>query len=265
MTETIKPGVDIEFRNVAKRYETKRGEELSVIDKFNLSVEGGRLLVIIGPSGCGKTTLLRLISEVEPISDGTLLVRDTRRHWKASIEQAPALLPWRTAFQNAYLGVEIRKQRLRRASREDRLDDDALNAKVYYDFGIFGLRGFEDSLPEELSGGMQQRVSILRALESHPKMLLCDEPFSAIDYVARLELSTRFKRISAELACTTVFVTHNIEEAIFLADRIIVLSKRPSRIVDDFEPRLEYPEDAAKCRLSREYPALFDRIWSKLR
>src|SRR4051812_739099 len=133
MTANIEQGVDIEFRNVSKYFETKQGD-LPVIDRFNLSINSGRLLVIIGPSGCGKTTLLRLMAEVESPSDGKVIVRDSSRDWKATIEQAPALLPWRTAFQNAYLGVEIRKRRLACAVSKERLDDDALNAKVYYDF-----------------------------------------------------------------------------------------------------------------------------------
>jgi NitT/TauT family transport system ATP-binding protein len=117
-----------------------------------------------------------------------------------------------------------------------------------------------------LSGGMAQRVAIIRALESEPKILFCDEPFSAIDFVTRLSLNTKFKKMSRNLGCTTIFVTHNIEEAIFLADRILVLSRRPCRIVDEFAPQLSRcPEDAVKCRQSPEFPAYFDRIWEKLK
>jgi NitT/TauT family transport system ATP-binding protein len=144
-------------------------------------------------------------------------------------------------------------------------NERALNRNVCDDFRLFRLQGFENSYPAELSGGMQQRVAIIRALQSEPDILYCDEPFSAIDFVTRLYLNTEFKKKSRSLGCTTVFVTHNIEEAIFLGDRILVLNGSPCKIVADITPRLSLcQEDAVRCRLSPEFPKLFDEIWSKL-
>jgi NitT/TauT family transport system ATP-binding protein len=141
----------------------------------------------------------------------------------------------------------------------------ALNKNVCDDFRLFRLQGSENSYPRELSGGMQQRVAIIRALQSQPDILYCDEPFSAIDFVTRLYLNTEFKKISRNIGCTTVFVTHNIEEAIFLADRILVLNGSPCKIVADIVPQLsDFQEDAVKCRLTPEFARYFNEIWVKL-
>jgi NitT/TauT family transport system ATP-binding protein len=137
--------------------------------------------------------------------------------------------------------------------------------RILDSFKEYKLNGFEESFPTELSGGMQQRVAILRALNSEPDLLFCDEPFSAIDFVTRLYLNKLFKCMCGDLECTTIFITHNIEEAIFLADRIIVLSNRPCEIIDDFVPHLSLNStDAVKCRESPEFSQHFNRIWKKL-
>ena len=216
-------------------------------------------------SGCGKSTLLRILAGVEDAHYEKLYINPERARNSASIEQSPALFPWRTAFQNAHIGTEIQKIRLQRMFPDQEPNDGALNKKVCDDFRLFRLAGFEDSYPAELSGGMQQRVAIIRALQSEPDILFCDEPFSAIDFVTRLYLNTHFKLRSRTLGCTTIFVTHNIEEAIFLADRILVLNGSPCRIVDEIFPQLSHSqEDAVKCRLTPEFPKYFDKIWAKL-
>jgi NitT/TauT family transport system ATP-binding protein len=225
-----------------------------VINTISFNVEQGSLLAIVGPSGCGKTTLLRILSGNEKETSGKITYNPDRMLRTATIEQFSALLPWRTAFQNACLGAEVR----------GRLND-VVARRVRELFAEFGLGGFESQLPSELSGGMQQRVGIVRALESEPRMLFCDEPFSAIDFVTRLQLNTEFKKMCRLIGCTTVFVTHNIEEAIFLGDTILVLSKRPCEIVKEIRPQLSrFPEDAVKCRQSPEFDGYFNEIWKAL-
>jgi NitT/TauT family transport system ATP-binding protein len=246
--------IDIRVRNLSKEFVTGRGV-LKVIDDLSFDVRRGGLVALIGPSGCGKSTLLRILADSDQVTTGEYTIDNERGSRMASIEQRPALFPWRTALQNASLGAEVRRGIVSRA----------VDRRIRENFISFGLKGFEESYPVQLSGGMQQRVAIIRALESEPHVLFCDEPFSAIDFVTRLSLNTQFKRISRELGCTTLFVTHNIEEAIFLGSRIIVLSRRPCVIVDDFEPHLsQFPEDAVKCRQSPEFSGYFARIWERL-
>jgi NitT/TauT family transport system ATP-binding protein len=263
--KTDKGNLDLDVINLSKTFVTQ-GDELRVFEKLSFTIERGKLVAFVGPSGCGKSTLLRILSGAEGANFDKLFIDPERMKTSASIEQTPALFPWRTAFQNAHIGVEIRKARNRRMFSSEELDDNAMNNSVRDDFKLFGLMGAENKYPAELSGGMQQRVAIIRALQSNPGMLFCDEPFSAIDFVTRLYLNTEFKKISQNIGCTTLFVTHNIEEAIFLADRILVLNGSPCRIVLDREPRLTvYPEDAVKCRQSPEFPILFQEIWDKLK
>ena len=250
---------DIEIINLEARY-LCNGRFLSVIKNISFTVRRGALVAVIGPSGCGKSTLLRILAKlVDDLADSLLISGRVERNPKralrsAIIEQAPALFPWRTALQNVCVGAEIRGGL-----------KDGICERIRDSFKEYKLSGFENSFPSELSGGMQQRVAILRALNSEPDLLFCDEPFSAIDFVTRLYLNKLFKSMCHELKCTTVFVTHNIEEAIFLADRIIVLSNRPCSIVDDFEPHLSrFSTDAVKCRESPEFLEHFNRVWRKL-
>jgi NitT/TauT family transport system ATP-binding protein len=245
---------DIRVSNLCKRFDRPSGEPLSVINNLSFSVEQGSLLAIVGPSGCGKSTLLRILSGSEKKTSGEIVYNESRKLRTATIEQAPALLPWRTAFQNACLGAEVRGH---------------LNAvvakRVQEQFSDFGLGGSEDQFPSQLSGGMQQRVAIVRALQSQPEMLFCDEPFSAIDFVTRLQLNTEFKTLCRLSTYTTVFVTHNIEEAVFLGDKILVLSKRPCQHVKEIRPQQSlFPHDAVKCRKSPEFEGYFNEIWKAL-
>ena len=248
------PPADIQISNLYKQFDRVGGPPLAVINNISFAVERGALLVIVGPSGCGKTTLLRILAGHEEKTSGDITYDDERKLKTATIEQSPALLPWRTAFQNACLGAEIR----------GRLND-VVSQRVRELFSEFGLGGSEHQFPSQLSGGMQQRVAIVRALESEPRMLFCDEPFSAIDFVTRLQLNTEFKKMCRLIGCTTVFVTHNIEEAVFLGDRVLVLNKRPCEIVKDIRPQLSlFPHDAVKCRQSPEFGAYFSDIWKAL-
>lgn len=229
---------------------------VEVLDHLTFSVERGDLCCVVGPSGCGKTTLLRiLLGLIQPTSGLVTLAPDRVEQGIAYVQQFSPLLPWRTVLQNAALGLEIRG-RLNEASLQH------VRAQVQR----IGLTGFEDRVAKEISGGMRQRTAIVQALEARPGLLFCDEPFSAIDFVGRLELSAHFKRMCRVQGVTTVFVTHNIEEAIYLADKIIVLGARPARLINEHLPRLsQSPEDPVECRRSPEFEVLFQKVWDELK
>ncbi|WP_213456490.1 ABC transporter ATP-binding protein [Rhizomonospora bruguierae] len=212
----------IEISGVSRTFAGRHGavEALRAID---LTVAAGEFLAVIGRSGCGKSTLLRLVAGLLPVSAGEVRVagepvRRPRRDI-AMVFQRPALLPWRTVLDNVMLPVEV--FRWRGAEHRER---------AHQLLDMVGLAGFERRLPHELSGGMQQRVALCRALIQRPKVMLMDEPFSALDALTREELAVQLQRVHMELATTIVFVTHSIQEAVLLGDRVAVLSPRPGRL-----------------------------------
>ncbi|MCW2919301.1 MAG: abc transporter related protein [Actinomycetia bacterium] len=238
----------IQMSQVSRSFHSRRGvvEALRGID---LDVRDGEFAAIVGRSGCGKSTLLRLIAGLVPASAGEILVGGTPvtkpRQDVALTFQRPALLPWRTVADNVMLPVEM----FGWSKREYR-------DRAYQLLDMVGLAGFEKRLPHELSGGMQQRVSLCRSLIQQPRVMLMDEPFSALDALTREELAVELQRIHMELGATTVFVTHSIAEAVLLADRVVVLTPRPGRIlqivdVDIPRPRswgrTAYLADVARC------------------
>lgn len=247
--------VDIKAESVSMAY-GKGDDRVLVLDNINLAIEEGQFVCIVGPSGCGKTTLLRILMGLQRPTKGMVSVRTEQTNGGiAYVQQEAALLPWRTLLQNAALGLESKHP-----LNGPRIDFLQNLIEQYR------LRGFESHLPSELSGGMRQRVAVVRALAGRPRILYCDEPFSAIDFVGRLELNTRFKFMCKVEGITVVFVTHNIEEAIFLGDRVFVMRKGPSRIVAEYRPKLSIDaEDAVKCRVSPEFGELFQNIWNDLK
>jgi len=190
---------------------------------MDLQVDDGEFVAVVGRSGCGKSTLLRIIAGLLPPTEGRVVVDGTPvvgpRRDIAMMFQRPALLPWRNVLHNVMLPVEIFgwKRREHRAMAAQLLE-------------MVGLAGFQKRLPHELSGGMQQRVALCRALIQRPRLLLMDEPFSALDALTREELSVELQRIHMELRTTMVFVTHSIEEAVLLADHVVVMSPRPGQL-----------------------------------
>ncbi|MEU4370177.1 ABC transporter ATP-binding protein [Micromonospora chersina] len=208
-------GVSRTFDGRSGRVEALRGIDLDVAE--------GEFVAVLGRSGCGKSTLLRMIAGLLPVTDGEITVAGTPitkpRRDIAMLFQRPALLPWRTVLDNVLLPVEIFGWS--RAKHRDR-------ARGLLEMA--GLGGFEKRLPHELSGGMQQRVSLCRSLIGEPRVMLMDEPFSALDALTREELSGELQRVHMETKATIVFVTHSIDEAVLLADRVVVLSPRPGRI-----------------------------------
>jgi NitT/TauT family transport system ATP-binding protein len=211
-----------------------RGGQVQALDEIDLHVQENEFVTLIGRSGCGKSTLLRLIAGLLPPTTGRIRVDGepvtAPRRDVSFMFQRPALLPWRSVVSNVMLPVEI----------SGGGDKSAYRDRAHELLELVGLQGSGRRLPHELSGGMQQRVSLCRSLIRSPKVMLMDEPFSALDALTRAELSEELQRIQMELATTIVFVTHSIEEAVVLADRVMVLSPRPGRlreIVDITIPR----------------------------
>ena len=211
-------------------------EGVHVLNQISYRIENGRFVSIVGPSGCGKTTLLRIIAGLEKSSAGKVLL-DGRELVQGSEEiglvfQEYALFPWRTTLQNIEIGPEIKG--VDKAKRRS-------TAMEY--IKMFNLSGFENRYPRELSGGMKQRVAIARTLIMNPRVVLMDEPFGSLDSQTRNGLQEFLLGIWERRRDTILFVTHNVDEAVFLSDQIIVLSKRPARIFKTFEVGLQRPRD----------------------
>jgi NitT/TauT family transport system ATP-binding protein len=197
-------------------------ESVLVLTGVTFEVFAGEILSVLGPSGCGKTTLIKLVlGQLAPLS-GSVEIDDEIRNAPfggiAYIPQAPILLPWRTALQNSTLDLELGKT-----------ISQASILKVRTDFQEFGLEGAESLYPDELSGGMKQRVALIRGLSTSPKIVCADEPFSALDYISRIHLNRRFKHRCNIHGVATIFVTHNVEEAVYLSTKILLLSDKPRR------------------------------------
>jgi NitT/TauT family transport system ATP-binding protein len=214
---------------------------------ISFGIERNEFVSVIGPSGCGKSTLLRLISDLLPVNAGTVHIDGEpagvarRKREIGFVFQDPALMPWRSSIKNVRLPLEV----LRRDDATERAASEQL-------LRLVGLGEFEAKRPDQLSGGMKQRVSIARALTYSPPLLLMDEPFGALDQITRDEMNTELLRIWGQRQSTVVFVTHSIGEAIYLSDRIIVLSARPGTIVDIVPVPLARPRDPTVKR-SREF------------
>ncbi len=233
------------------------GRVVPVVERFSLSVTDLEFVAIIGPSGCGKSTILRIIDGlIEPDEGEIRIDGKTVRgpgQGRAMVFQSFDLLPWRTTLQNVAFGLEMTSMR-----RADRL----ATARRFID--MVGLRGFEDAYPHQLSGGMQQRVGIARALAIDPGVLLMDEPFGALDVQTRDLLQDELLQIWERHQKTVLFVTHSIEEAIYLADRILVLSPRPARIEQELPVRFPRPRTEA-IKSHPDFIAMRVHIWETLK
>ncbi|HSK67831.1 MAG TPA: ABC transporter ATP-binding protein [Candidatus Limnocylindria bacterium] len=222
----------LSIRNLKKVYKTRNGE-LEALGSVSFDVREREFVSIVGPSGCGKTTLLRIIAGLLPKSDGEIIVNqdsfDPTRE-VGFVFQKALLLHWRRVLDNVLLPIEILK-----------LDRRKYVDRAHELLKLVGLDGFEKRYPNELSGGMQQRVSIARALIHDPKLILMDEPFGALDAITREKMNFELLRIWSESKKTILFITHEISEAVFLSDRVIVLSARPSRMVGSYDITLPRP------------------------
>jgi NitT/TauT family transport system ATP-binding protein len=232
---------------------SKRFGDLEVLRDINATIERGEFISLVGPSGCGKTTLLRIVAGLEAASAGEVrldgrAVREPGSD-RGFVFQSDNLLPWRTVFANAMIGPEIAG---RTGTPEKSRTRDLLR--------LVGLEGFENYFPRQLSGGMRQRVNLARALAIDPEILLMDEPFSALDAQTREIMQTELMRIWEEGRKTVLFVTHQIDEAVFLSDRVLVLARRPGRIQEDVAITLPRPRPLTIKR-TPEFVAYVDHIW----
>ena len=230
-------GVPIRVSGVTKRYQTARGGEVHALDEIDLAIDAGEFVSIVGPSGCGKSTLLMLISGLIPATTGAIAVGGTPVKGAvgnvAIVFQRDVLLEWRTVLANVLLPVEIKK-----------LDPVSHRRKAQDLLRSVGLEEFEDKYPGELSGGMRQRVAICRALVQDPGLLLMDEPFGALDALTREQMNLDLQRMWLRDRNTVLFITHSIEEAVLLSDRVVVMSSRPGRIADIVTVDLARPRGA---------------------
>jgi NitT/TauT family transport system ATP-binding protein len=251
-------GLAVDVRDVSLTFETADGQ-VEALSRINLQIAEGEFVSFIGPSVCGKTTLLRLIADLEQPTSGTLLVNgvtaEEARLQRAYgfIFQAPALYPWRTIEKNVMLPLEV--MGFPDSERRDR-------ARRY--LALVNLSGFERKFPWQLSGGMQQRASIARALSFDPALLLMDEPFGALDEIVRDHLNEQLLRLWGKTGKTVIFVTHSIPEAVFLSTRVVVMSPRPGRIIDVID--CDFPRDRTlEIRETPEFVKIAQRVRTGLR
>jgi NitT/TauT family transport system ATP-binding protein len=236
---------------------TKSFKSFKAIDEVSLDITLGEFFVIVGPSGCGKTTLLRILGGLDAPSGGRIEINSPdggERPLNSIVFQGDSIFPWMTVYENAAYGLRMRN--VGRKQIQDIVDH-------YLD--RTGLTRFADSYPHQLSGGMRQRVSIARAFANDPEILLMDEPFSALDAQNRLLLQEELLRIWEEHRKTVVFITHSVEEAVVLGDRIAIMTAQPGRIKTTVKVDLPRPRDVLELQRSQVYGDLVHTIWSSLR
>jgi NitT/TauT family transport system ATP-binding protein len=251
-------GLAVEARNVTVEYERSRGKgTLVALEDFSVGVREGEFLTIVGPSGCGKSTFLNLVAGLWFPVAGELLVDGKQvtgpAHDRAVVFQEYALMPWRTVEGNVRFGLEMQRR-----------VDESTPKKVAHYIDLVGLNGFEDAYPRELSGGMRQRVGLARALATEPRILLMDEPFAAVDAITRELMQDELAQIVLKTRQTIIFITHSVDEAITLGDRIVVVSSRPGRVKEIIPVTIPRPRSGRQIRHMPEYAELRDRIWELL-
>ena len=247
----------LEVKNISKKYQGKEGEVLAV-ENVNFRVKEGEFVSIIGPSGCGKSTLLSIISGLEAKTNGEIYIEGEKVEGISAkigyMLQKDCLLDWRTIWSNTIFGLEIKGK----VNEENKKYVEELLKK-------YNLYEFRNKYPSELSGGMRQRVALIRTLAIKPKILLLDEAFSALDYQTRIMVTNDIYNILRKEKITTLMVTHDISEAISMADRVLVLSKRPGTVKDihkiDFEMENRNP---INCRENPKFSRYFNTLWKEL-
>lgn len=266
----------LKLKNVALNYYSKNGETMALKD-VSFKINDGELISIVGPSGCGKTTILSLISGLIKPTNGEVLINNepVKSQFCGYMFQKDHLFDWRTIEKNILLGLEVRKyknkygdENIKSSHFKDRLKqkNEQFNLDKEYALSLlkkYGLWEFKDKYPNQLSGGMRQRVSLIRTLALKPEIMLLDEPFSALDFQTRLNLCDDVYKILKSENKTAVLVTHDISEAISMSDRIIVLSKRPAVIKNEHKISLK-AETPLKRREETGFNVYFNEIWKEL-
>lgn len=252
---TTRDGAHVVARDVTKVFDTADGP-ITACENVNLQVTPGEFMVIVGPSGCGKSTLLRMIAGLEKPTTGS--IQSTGANNKAPtnsmVFHGRTLFPWLSLRSNVAYGLRMQGEPKRQALEKA----DKLLERV-------GLRQFRNSWPHQVSEGMLQRASLARALATDPQLLLMDEPFGALDEQTRYILQEELLHIWEDTGKTVIFVTHSIEEALLLGDRVLVMTARPGTIGDEVTVPFERPRDLTTIRSQPEFGPLFDRIWTRLR
>jgi NitT/TauT family transport system ATP-binding protein len=245
----------LEVERLTKRYWLERDKrEVLALEDVSVSVEDGEFAAIVGPSGCGKTTLLNIVAGLLPYEEGMVKIDGKEVAGpgvdRAVVFQHSSLLPWRSILNNIRYGMEMQK----------RFDEATMRERAERFLKMVGLTGFERHYPRELSGGMQQRVNLARALAADPKVLLMDEPFAALDAQTREFMQAELLKIWSQARKTVLFITHQINEAVYLADRVVVMSARPGRVKDVFRIPFDRPRTLSLKR-DPKFLEIEDAIW----
>lgn len=238
----------LNIENLTKNYHTKKNS-INVLNKLNFSINNGDFITIVGPSGCGKSTILSLIGNLEKISCGKINYV-SKNPIIGYMFQEDALYPWLTVYDNCLIGLKIQKK----LTKENIQNVNKLLKK-------YGLYEFKNSMPKQLSGGMKQRVALIRTLAINPDILLLDEPFSALDYQTRLSVSDNVYEIIKKEKKTAIMVTHDIAEAVTLGNKVIVLSKRPANIKSIYEINYQNDKKPSQRRNDNSFKEYYDLIW----
>lgn len=239
----------LEMKNVSKTFYTEIGA-LDVLENITFNLNEGEIIAIVGPSGSGKSTLLNIISKLIEPTEGEINVDGEIGY----MFQRDHLFNWRTVWKNIMLGLEIKKEK-----NQENID------KTKELLTKYGLIDFINSYPQELSGGMRQRIALIRTLATNPQVLLLDEPFSALDYQTRINVSEDIFKMIKDSNVSAILVTHDISEAIAMADRVIVLSHRPAKLKKIIDIKTDSPDNTPfNKRLSSEFRKYFDEIWGLL-
>ncbi|HWJ65289.1 MAG TPA: ABC transporter ATP-binding protein [Nocardioides sp.] len=246
----------IRIRGLNKKFTVPGGHVVTALEDFDLDVPTGQFLTIVGPSGCGKTTFLRMLAGLETPSAGTIEVNGgtAGRPENSMVFQGDSIFPWMSVWQNAAYGLTVRG-----------VDKATIKDTVGHYLDATGLTKFADAYPHQLSGGMRQRVSIARAFANDPEILLMDEPFSALDEQNKTLLQAELLRIWDETRKTVVFITHSVDEAVTLSDRIMVMSAQPGRAKAFIDVPFERPRDVLQLRHEPQYGEIVYDIWSQLK
>lgn len=242
----------LQLKNVSLNYHSPKGETLA-LENISFDVKENEFIAIVGPSGCGKTTILSLISGILKPSCGEIIKNGEYENFIGYMFQRDHLFEWRTIWQNIILGLEIQKKK--------NIQNYEYLTQLLKKYGLYD---FKDKFPRELSGGMRQRVALIRTLALNPKVLLLDEPFSALDYQTRLNVCDDVNNIIKSEKKTAILVTHDISEAISMADRIIILTPRPSKVKKIITLNLQKYGTPFNRRECSEFSKLFNEVWKDL-
>ncbi|MET3575481.1 ABC transporter ATP-binding protein [Bhargavaea ullalensis] len=247
-------GVKIRIRNLTKVF-YKKGESVTALDGVSLDIHDGEFVCLVGPSGCGKTTLLRILADLEHPSAGEFSIKADKedRPLQSMVFQERGVIPWLTVRDNVAFGLQMRK-----------LPKKIIKERTDYYLNKTGLMAFADRFPKELSGGMKQRVSIARAFANDPEILLMDEPFAALDEQNKFILQEELLQIWAETKKTVLFITHSIDEALLMSDRILLMSAQPGRIADEIRVDTPRPRTMEAIRADPKVAEQFVRVLKHL-